>query len=90
MTASGSYIPTRSTPVNAAFAPDQDSYDRAELIIDAYRQAAAGRHQGAVMLGEEMIDEALKEARPGRRRSRPGRGRTRTTGLDREKGQLRS
>ncbi len=53
--------PDQIAPVNDAFAPDQDSYDRAELILDACRHAAAVRHKGAVMLGEEMIDEASRK-----------------------------
>lgn len=47
--------------VNSAFAPDQDSYDRAELILDAYARAADDDHRGAVLLGEEMIDEASRK-----------------------------
>jgi citrate lyase subunit beta / citryl-CoA lyase len=42
------------------YAPAQADYDRAELIIDAYAHytSEAGGARGAVMLGEEMIDEA--------------------------------
>jgi citrate lyase subunit beta / citryl-CoA lyase len=46
--------------VNAAFVPDQDSYERAELILEAYADAHAA-HKGAVMLGGEMIDEASRK-----------------------------
>ena len=47
--------------VNQAFSPDQDSYDRAELILDAYAEATTRQLRGAVMLGEEMIDEASRK-----------------------------
>jgi citrate lyase subunit beta / citryl-CoA lyase len=47
--------------VNQVFTPDQDSYDRAERILDAYAEATTVRHRGAVMLGDEMIDEASRK-----------------------------
>ena len=48
---------------NEIFSPRQDEYDRAELILDAYEwhTSAAGGARGAVMLGEEMIDEASRK-----------------------------
>jgi citrate lyase subunit beta / citryl-CoA lyase len=53
--------PDQIAAVNAAFAPDQASYDRAELILDAYAHAAEVQQRGAVMLGGEMIDEASRK-----------------------------
>ncbi len=53
--------PSQIDPVNAAFAPDQASYDRAEQIIDAYEHATKTRHLGAVMLDGEMLDEASRK-----------------------------
>jgi citrate lyase beta subunit len=47
--------------VNSAFAPSQEDYERAELIIDAYRYYTSVEHRGAVMLGGEMIDEASRK-----------------------------
>jgi citrate lyase subunit beta/citryl-CoA lyase len=47
--------------VNEVFAPDQESYDRAELILDAYAHATEVQQAGAVMLGDEMIDEASRK-----------------------------
>jgi citrate lyase subunit beta/citryl-CoA lyase len=47
--------------VNQVFTPDQDSYDRAELILDAYAEATTVRQRGAVMLGDEMIDAASRK-----------------------------
>lgn len=53
--------PSQIDSVNAAFAPDQASYDRAELILDAYGRATVNDHRGAVMLDGEMIDEASRK-----------------------------
>ena len=48
---------------NEIFSPRQEEYDRAELILEAYEwhTSAAGGARGAVMLGEEMIDEASRK-----------------------------
>jgi citrate lyase subunit beta / citryl-CoA lyase len=46
---------------NAVYSPSQDDYDRAELIIDAYDHATRVQRRGAVMLGDEMIDEASRK-----------------------------
>jgi citrate lyase subunit beta/citryl-CoA lyase len=53
--------PDQIKPVNEAFAPDQDSYDRAELILEAYAHATGTEQRGAVMLDDEMIDEATRK-----------------------------
>ncbi|MEG8178502.1 CoA ester lyase [Nocardia terpenica] len=52
--------PTQIEAANEIFSPRQADYDRAEEILDAYafHTSAAGGARGAVMLGEEMIDEA--------------------------------
>lgn len=55
--------PDQIDPANRAFTPSQVDYDRAEQVIEAYQHAtsAAGEHRGAVMLGDEMIDEASRK-----------------------------
>ncbi|MEV0945711.1 CoA ester lyase [Rhodococcus sp. NPDC049939] len=55
--------PTQIEAANEVFSPRQDDYDRAELILDAYEfhTSAAGGKRGAVMLGNEMIDEASRK-----------------------------
>jgi citrate lyase subunit beta/citryl-CoA lyase len=53
--------PTQIDVINQAFSPAQEEYDRAELILDAYEQATTVRGRGAVMLGDEMIDEASRK-----------------------------
>ncbi len=48
---------------NELFSPRQDEFDRAELVLEAYdwHTSSAGGARGAVMLGEEMIDEASRK-----------------------------
>ncbi|KQU37608.1 HpcH/HpaI aldolase/citrate lyase family protein [Rhodococcus sp. Leaf233] len=55
--------PTQIEAANEIFAPRQDDYDKAEMILDAYEfhTSAAGGARGAVMLGDEMIDEASRK-----------------------------
>ncbi len=52
--------PTQIEAANEIFSPRQADYDRAEEILDAYafHTSDDGGARGAVMLGEEMIDEA--------------------------------
>jgi len=54
---------TAPTAGNEIFSPRQDDYDHAELILEAYKwhTSRAGGARGAVMLGEEMIDEASRK-----------------------------
>ena len=48
---------------NEVFSPRQEDYDHSEMILDAYEWAtsSAGGAKGAVMLGDEMIDEASRK-----------------------------
>jgi len=48
---------------NEIFSPRQAEYDHAELILEAYdwHTSKSGGARGAVMLGEEMIDEASRK-----------------------------
>ncbi len=48
---------------NEVYAPRQEDYDHAELILDAYDwyTSEAGGKRGAAMLGDEMIDEASRK-----------------------------
>jgi citrate lyase subunit beta/citryl-CoA lyase len=48
---------------NEIFSPRQEEYDHAELILEAYEwhTSGAGGARGAVMLGDEMIDEASRK-----------------------------
>jgi len=55
--------PGQLDPANEVFSPRQSDYDHAENILDAYDffTSAAGGKLGAVMLGDEMIDEASRK-----------------------------
>ncbi|UNS99741.1 CoA ester lyase [Streptomyces tubbatahanensis] len=48
---------------NEVFAPSQEDYDHAEMILDAYAYCTseAGGKKGSAMLGDEMIDEASRK-----------------------------
>ena len=55
--------PGQLEAANEIFSPSQEDYDHAELILDAYEwhTSEAGGRRGAVMLGDEMIDEASRK-----------------------------
>jgi len=55
--------PGQVEAANEVYSPRQDDYDHAELILDAYNYytSAEGGALGAVMLGDEMIDEASRK-----------------------------
>jgi citrate lyase subunit beta/citryl-CoA lyase len=55
--------PDQIEAANEVYAPSQADYDHAELILDAYEHytSEAGGKVGAVMLGDEMIDEASRK-----------------------------
>jgi citrate lyase subunit beta / citryl-CoA lyase len=50
--------PSQVEPANEVFAPSAAEYSRAAAIIEAYSHATTVERRGAVMLGDEMIDEA--------------------------------
>ncbi len=62
-TASGCCIPDQIDAANEVYAPAQDDYDHAELILDAYDYytSEAGGAKGSAMIGDEMIDEASRK-----------------------------
>ena len=47
--------------LNEIFTPSQEEYDRAEDILEAYQKATGEEKTGAVMFGDEMIDEASRK-----------------------------
>jgi len=55
--------PGQLDAANEVFSPLQEDYDHAENILDAYDfyTSEAGGKRGAVMLGDEMIDEASRK-----------------------------
>jgi citrate lyase subunit beta/citryl-CoA lyase len=47
--------------LNEVFSPTQEQFDKAWDVLDSYAQATVGDRKGAVMFGEEMIDEASRK-----------------------------
>ncbi len=47
--------------LNEVFKPTQDEYDKAEALLEAYKHATEIDRRGAVMFGNEMIDEASRK-----------------------------
>jgi citrate lyase subunit beta/citryl-CoA lyase len=60
-TANGYCARPRSRRPNHAFAPSEADYSRGAAIIQAYARATHLDQRGAVMLGDEMIDEASRK-----------------------------
>ena len=53
--------PTQVDIVNSAFTPTAAEYARATRILEAYERATSVEGRGAVMLDDEMIDEASRK-----------------------------
>jgi citrate lyase subunit beta/citryl-CoA lyase len=47
--------------LNEVFTPSQEEFDKAEAILEAYHHATDVELRGAVMFGNEMIDEASRK-----------------------------
>ncbi|KAA0233687.1 MAG: L-malyl-CoA/beta-methylmalyl-CoA lyase [Acidimicrobiales bacterium] len=70
--------PDQVSVLNELFSPTQEQFDHAHALLEAYREATEEDRRGAVMFGDEMIDEASRKmatkfvrrgARAGLRRS---------------------
>jgi citrate lyase subunit beta/citryl-CoA lyase len=54
--------PDQVTILNEVFSPSQQQFDKAWDVLEAYRIATTeGERKGAVMFGDEMIDEASRK-----------------------------
>ena len=54
--------PDQVAIINEVFTPTQEQYDHAFDILEAYEKATTeGDRRGAVMFGDEMIDEASRK-----------------------------
>ena len=53
--------PDQVTILNELFSPTQEQFDHAHDLLEAYRNATEGERKGAVMFGDEMIDEASRK-----------------------------
>jgi citrate lyase subunit beta/citryl-CoA lyase len=53
--------PTHVEPLNDAFSPTQQEFDKASAILEELERAASATGRGAVLLDGEMIDEASRK-----------------------------
>ena len=53
--------PDQAIVLNEVYSPSQTLFDKSFDILDAYRVATETDHTGAVMFGDEMIDEASRK-----------------------------
>jgi citrate lyase subunit beta / citryl-CoA lyase len=53
--------PSQIDLLNEVFTPPQELYDKAEAILEAYERSTEKDEIGAVMFGNEMIDEASRK-----------------------------
>lgn len=53
--------PDQAAVLNEVYSPTQEQFDRAHDILEAYNKATEQDHTGAVMFGNEMIDEASRK-----------------------------
>ncbi len=53
--------PDQAEVLNDVYSPTQEQFDRAWDILEAYRVATEEHRTGAVMFGDEMIDEASRK-----------------------------
>jgi len=53
--------PDQALVLNEVYSPTQEQFDRAWDILEAYRVATDEKMTGAVMFGDEMIDEASRK-----------------------------
>lgn len=53
--------PDQVTVLNEVFTPTQGEFDKAECLLEYYKQVTEVEGKGAVMFGKEMIDEASRK-----------------------------
>jgi citrate lyase subunit beta / citryl-CoA lyase len=53
--------PDQAVVLNEVYSPTQEQFDRAYDMLEAYRKATDEDRKGAVMFGDEMIDEASRK-----------------------------
>jgi citrate lyase subunit beta/citryl-CoA lyase len=53
--------PDQATTLNEVFSPTQEQFDHAFDLLEAYRKATDEDRKGAVMFGDELIDEASRK-----------------------------
>jgi citrate lyase subunit beta/citryl-CoA lyase len=50
--------PDQAVVLNEVYSPSQEMFDKSYDILDIYKKATEDDHTGALMMGDEMIDEA--------------------------------
>ncbi len=70
--------PRQIDVINEVFTPSQEEYDRAEAVLEAYAALSVEGARGAVMFGDEMIDEASRKMAEGLARRGRAAGLTRS------------
>ena len=53
--------PQQVEVINEVFTPGQEEFDRASALVEAYERATDVDHTGAVLVGDDMIDEASRK-----------------------------
>lgn len=53
--------PDQIAVCNEVYSPSQEQFDKAWDVLEAYEKATEGERRGAVMFGDEMIDEASRK-----------------------------
>lgn len=53
--------PAQAEVLNEVYSPTQEDFDRALAIVEAYARATDLEATGAIMMGDEMIDEASRK-----------------------------
>ncbi len=53
--------PDQAVVLNEVYSPSQEQFDRAWDLLEAYRKATEEDRTGALMFGDEMIDEASRK-----------------------------
>lgn len=54
--------PSQVPVLNEVYSPSQEQFDRAHTLLDLYQKTISTDGTGAVMMGEDMIDEASRKA----------------------------
>ena len=53
--------PAQVEVLNEVFSPRQEDFDKATAILETYQGATGAGQNGAMLLGDEMIDEASRK-----------------------------
>lgn len=54
--------PNQVPVLNEVYSPSQDQFNRAHALLDLHQKSISTTHTGAVMMGDDMLDEASRKA----------------------------